>query len=151
MATKPRAPIPNGLTAREILADTTPRTQNASRWVVISQAEPKVLKGGYPALKMRTYSTHDVDGNVKAAKPQTYQTTVYATEQAKRLHVAKLKVACSCDAHVFWGGEYALAKRGAADIKYGNGDAPVVRNPNNIPWACKHIAKALRQIVSKKI
>lgn len=141
---------PNGLLATEILSKTPPRTIGGARFVVIESAEPKMLKGGLAALKCRTYSTHDLDGKPKK-KQDKYQTVVYATEPGVRLHASKLKVACSCPDHVFWGGEYALWKKGAADLKYGNGDPPSDRNPRLTPWACKHTARVLRQIINKKV
>lgn len=149
MATRPKS-VPNGLTAREILAKTTPRTKGGAAYVVVEKAEPKVLRGGFPALKCRTYSTHDLDGNPNP-KMKKYTTVIYSTEPDVRLHASRLKVSCSCEAHVFWGGEYALWKAGAADIKFGNGEAPVVRNPKLVPWACKHIARALALIIRKKV
>lgn len=152
---KPRPPamsVPKkGLTAREILEKTPPRTKQAARYVVIDRVEPKVLKGNFAALKAKTHSTADPDGNPKSGRPDQYTTAVYATEPDARLHLSRVKIICSCPAHVMWGGEYALWKRGAADLKYGNGQPPVVRNPKNIPWACKHSVRLLAQIVSKKV
>jgi len=142
---------PSGLTAREILDKTTARVQSAARYAVIEAAEPRLLRGGFAALKTVTYSTADADGVPKTAPGKRYKTTVYATESGVRLHRARLKVACSCDAHVYWGGEYALWRKGAADLHYGNGEPPRVRNPKLIPWACKHIARVLRQILNKRV
>lgn len=141
---------PNGLTAREILAKTPSRTRVASRYVTIETAEPKVLRGGFAALRCKARSTHDPDGKPKA-KSKVHTLVLYATEPNVRLHQAKLKVTCSCEAHVFWGGEYALWRHGAADLKYGNGDPPTDRNPKLIPWACKHLTRALELTIRKKV
>lgn len=143
-------PKPNGMTAAEILSKTTSRTKQAARYVNVLSAEPKVLRGGFNALKCKTNSTHDPDGNPKPEQKK-HTTVVYATEEGVRLHKALLKVSCTCEAHVFGGGEYALWKRGAADIKYGNGEAPTIRNPKNVPWACKHLVRVLAGIIRRKV
>lgn len=150
MPLKPKTARPNGMAARDILAKTLPRTLGGARYVVIDQAEPKVLRGGFAALKCRTFTTHDLDGKPKSERKK-YATVVYATEPDTRLYASRLKVSCSCDAHVYWGGEYALWRKGAADIKYGNGDPPDVRNPRLVPWACKHIAAVLGHVIRKKV
>lgn len=142
---------PQGLTAKTILAKTTARTKGAARYVVLDLVEPKLLRGGFAALRCRVHSTADPDGVPKKEKPKKYAATVISQEPDKRLHLARLKVSCSCEAHVFYGGEYALWKAGAADLKYGNGEPPVVRNPQLIPWACKHMTKILAQILAKKV
>lgn len=50
---------------------------------------------------------------------------------------AKVKVSCSCPD--FWSKwEYNLARKGSADIIYGNGDAPTTRIPIG---CCKHVVK----------
>ena len=50
----------------------------------------------------------------------------------------RVKLSCSCSDFTFrW--EYALAAKGGADIVYGNGDAPVDRNPQLKPGCCKHL------------
>lgn len=54
------------------------------------------------------------------------------------LNKKDVKVSCSCpDFWARW--EYALHKRGAADIVYSNGEPPVVRNPRMYPGCCKHL------------
>lgn len=142
---------PNGLTAAAILVQTQPNIKLNARYVVIVKAEPKVLKGGFAALRCVTYSSHDSKGDPKTSKPKRYRTSIVSTQPNARLHLATLKVSCECPAHVFWGGEYALWRKGAAELVYGNGDPPVVRNPKLVPWACKHLTKVLSQIIAKKV
>lgn len=50
----------------------------------------------------------------------------------------KAVLSCSCDDFMYrW--EYALAKKGGAEIKYSNGEAPGNSNPTLIAGCCKHV------------
>lgn len=53
----------------------------------------------------------------------------------------RVKLSCNCSDFVFrW--EYALYRHGGADIRYGDGTAPIKTNPSLIPGCCKHIIAA---------
>lgn len=59
-----------------------------------------------------------------------------------------VKVSCSCpDFWATW--EVALARRGAADVMYSNGELPIVRNPRMIPACCKHVVKTVDLLFRK--
>lgn len=50
----------------------------------------------------------------------------------------------------FWSTwEYALAKRGAANSEYSNGEPPVVRNPKFVPGCCKHIFRLSELLIEQ--
>lgn len=49
---------------------------------------------------------------------------------------------CSCPWFLFFC-EYALAKRGSSDIINSNGKPPIITNPNQFPYACKHVISVL--------
>jgi len=51
-------------------------------------------------------------------------------------------VSCNCPYHMFYT-EFALTKKKSSDLLYGNGKPPVIKNPRNIAFACKHVLKAL--------
>ncbi len=55
-------------------------------------------------------------------------------------------VSCTCPWFKFVC-EYALAKVGSSDIKYCNGDPPVIRNPKQVPILCKHCVLALEKSI----
>lgn len=57
---------------------------------------------------------------------------------------SNVKVSCSCPDFYFHGWEYALSKQGAADIIYGNGQAP--QKPVK-PGCCKHLFYHISQLV----
>lgn len=50
---------------------------------------------------------------------------------------------CTCEYFKFTC-EVALEKQGSSEIVFSNGQSPVVRNPRQVPCACKHIIAALR-------
>lgn len=47
-------------------------------------------------------------------------------------------VTCSCPWFLFFC-EYALAKRGSSDIINSNGKPPIITNPRQWPYICKHV------------
>lgn len=60
----------------------------------------------------------------------------------------KVILSCGCPDFMYrW--EYALAKKGAARIVYGNGEPPGATNPRNRPGACKHIVALHSHLVSQ--
>ena len=59
-----------------------------------------------------------------------------------------VKCACSCPDFMFTF-EFALARKGAADIMFSNGEAPDERNPKYAPGCCKHLI-ALRNLIKEK-
>jgi hypothetical protein len=59
-----------------------------------------------------------------------------------------VKLSCSCDDFLFRF-EYALFRRGAADIRHSNGEPPEIRNPAFTPGCCKHLI-ALREVLVDK-
>ncbi len=50
-------------------------------------------------------------------------------------------VKCSCPFFLFHC-EYALTRSGNSEIDYSNGKRPVIKNPNQTPYLCKHLFKA---------
>lgn len=73
--------------------------------------------------------------------------TVEAVEPEKALRARDtlVKVSCTCDD--FWSvWEFALNKKGAANIKYCNGEPPLIKNPRLVAGCCKHIYAVLKGI-----
>lgn len=48
----------------------------------------------------------------------------------------KVRLSCSCPDFVYAGWEYALWKKGSAELIYGNGEPPVEKNPRLRPGCC---------------
>lgn len=68
-----------------------------------------------------------------------------------RLFVGPVKVACSCEAFTFWGIEWVLHQKKAADIRYSNGKAPDIRNPGRKIFLCPHLTKVALGVIRKKM
>jgi len=67
------------------------------------------------------------------------------TSEIEILPNRAVKLSCSCDDFLFRF-EYALYRRGAADIRHSNGEPPDITNPAHQPGCCKHLI-ALREVV----
>lgn len=93
-----------------------------------------------------TYSQHDPNTGLPVAKPPKYRTEIVALDDAtKGFDRQYVQVSCSCpDFWSVW--EYALAKKGAAVIRYSNGDSPDTRNPRYVPGTCKHCIALMNQV-----
>lgn len=57
-----------------------------------------------------------------------------------------VRLSCTCPDFVFSGAEYRLSKKGAADILYGNGEAPI---SSSRIYCCKHIVQVTNLLVQK--
>lgn len=62
----------------------------------------------------------------------------------------KVLVSCSCESFVFTF-EYANAAHGASRLVYGNGEPPVVTNPQLQYGLCKHLVKVAQHIIKKDL
>lgn len=120
------------LTMDQILRRTTrDRLEKARTTVKVTKLKLGVSKRTRLATAIaRVYSLDRVKSGVKRNR---YVTSI--SFYAKR----KVKVSCSCPDFCFMA-EYALWKKGSADLVYSNGEPPVDKNPRMIPMACKHLA-----------
>lgn len=59
---------------------------------------------------------------------------------------SELWVSCDCKFFLF-NVEYALAKHKSSDIIYSNGKRPVVKNPKEIAYLCKHVLLAVETAI----
>lgn len=155
MATKakkisdPRSPNSSkGLSAKKLMSMTPKLFRNNSRDVVIKKLEKKATKTGLKAIIALAFSPDS-----KALKP--HKQTVVGLDRDKSnkaLPISKSKrvmVQCNCESYVFQGAEYANWYHGAASIIYGNGDKPVVTNPQLRPFLCKHLYKLMGKIIER--
>lgn len=71
--------------------------------------------------------------------------TIYACAITQLDKKSRVKVACSCDDFKFrW--EYRLWEKGAADIHYCNGEAPVTKGK---AACCKHLVMTFKALFEK--
>ncbi len=103
-------------------------------------------KAGARFVRALTCSPWDNNGFRRANPPQYSTSVVVVGTRAKKVAIKSawlmfdyIKCSCSCPYFTFYGCEVELWKRGAADIYYSNGKDPIVRNPAERPWACKHL------------
>lgn len=138
------------MTARQILANTS-----RDRILLSREISYKFAKGdpvpGVRLVKAKVRSTLKVDGTPKPGKGDVYDVSVKALDPKLLLSKGPVEVSCSCGDFLFKGFEYALMKKGAAKIIYGNGEPPKITNPKLIPGVCKHLAGVLRLLVDYKI
>ena len=143
-----------GMTLRKLIRSTPRLMINNAVDVVLDKYSRTKTRSGMPAIKAIAVSTdrfrpnkvnrpHDVfligadklpDGSADTGKPVNKHKKVLAS--------------CNCENYVFtW--EYANAVHGASRIVYGNGDAPVVTNPDFAPGLCKHLVAVARVTMQK--
>ena len=104
-------------------------------------------KKGMAVAMAKTYTVHEVNVHRKLQNARDRSKYVsHIKFLDKKLNV---EVSCSCPDYVFGGWEFSNAQVGASQIRYGNGEAPDIRNPDYRPGLCKHLL-ALREIIKKK-
>ena len=103
-------------------------------------------KKGFAVALAKTYTRREVNIHrrlVNSRDQNRYVSSVKFID--KKLNV---EVSCSCPDFMYrW--EYALAQVGAAQIIYGNHEAPDYTNPGHKIGLCKHLI-ALRLLILKK-
>ena len=132
-----------GLTARQILraTPTKPFKVQATYVSVATKSVRKKKDGDYYVQLSRTLTSPAKPGD----KPRKHSQRIdILTEGVRdpRARNALLKISCDCEAFKFFF-EVALHRRGAADIRFSNGEKPVVTNPQLTPGACKHCVRLL--------
>lgn len=130
------------MTIRQIMSSTPPSRRHAADYVKVTQLKVRRSPDGNPMVLAKTIASHTSDGIRKSPQPMhKYVTT---------LEILGKHVRCSCSCDDFWSTwEYALAKRGAANSEYSNGEPPVVRNPKFVPGCCKHIFRLSELLIEQ--
>ena len=115
---------------------TTPRVfkDNSNNVVIRSLKKSKTRNGLYMGVQATAKDVFSKPG----ARTRTHKCSI-VTMDAKQVAKSKsVYLSCTCEAFMFWC-ETALNKRGAAAIKFSNGEAPETRNPQSLPMMCKHL------------
>ena len=140
----------NGLTALWIIQSAGDVLKQRARYVKIDNIRRRnPNKFGFTTYTCRATSLRNNDGTVRSdAEKVSYKIRIQVIN--KKHH---LVVDCECGAHLYWGAEYSLTQRKAAEIKRGNGAAPDIRRPD---WrtnasACKHVTAALSKILNRPL
>lgn len=129
-----------GLTLRQLMR-TTPkfRLETGKYEVTIKKFKKQKTKTGLPAMTAIANHKDPFMPNKTVKDREVY--IIGLDSQDKPVTKQKrVMVSCNCEDFVYHGGEYAAALHGAARIIYGNGEPPVMTNPGNVPFLCKHLS-----------
>jgi hypothetical protein len=118
-----------------------------ARFVKIKGYKTGMDKNGVPTAVARTHTPleYTIGRRVVRARDQNQYTSSIKFLNKKY----DVKVSCSCPDYMYAGWEYANHEVGASDIIYGNGEPPLIKNPDLRPGLCKHLL-ALRQLIKEK-
>jgi len=132
-----------GMTLTQILRNTT-----ASRIELSAHVSIRNLKFGV-SRKLQIPKAIAQSFSKDRGKDGRLQVFKYAT--MVEFHPGSLvKVGCSCPDFLYrW--EYALARRGAAYMTYGNGEPPTDTNPKLVPGMCKHCVALVSALKKQKL
>lgn len=135
------------LTFPQIIRKTSKLRKLNATYVKLTRLKVGYNRKGQAFIAAQSYSTHVFDP--KKLKPvKSLNRTRYVTSVTFLNN--KLQVRCSCSCPDFtYRAEYALSKRGAAEIEYSNGEAPVTTNPGLVPMCCKHLVAVYEHIKEK--
>ena len=120
-----------GLTARQLLSYTPRRIKENAEYVRVRKVKRK--KGENFSLAVTT-----TERSHATEKQPHYQSIEILSPKGERNifdRHTRVKLSCDCSNFLYtW--EYALFKKGAADIIYSNGEPPDTTNPKRIPGIC---------------
>ena len=133
-----------GLTAKQILGNTPSDVKDRAKEVRINKSSTGLSRKGNAQIIFDTES----HSPTTKRRPPKHRTIIRLLNRQYR----KLWVSCTCEYWMFYC-EYAMAKFGASDIIHSNGQPPVVTNPGNWPYGCKHVTRVLnrKSIVDKLV
>jgi hypothetical protein len=131
---------------RQIIKKTQGERMDNSKFVRFSNLKAGYDKQGFAYIYAKSWSTHHYNEEGRVVKNlDRYKYVTYIKFLDQKLNV---DVSCSCADFMFrW--EYALNKKGAAEIYYSNGQPAVTTNPKSIAAPCKHLIAMARTIQDK--
>jgi hypothetical protein len=105
-------------------------------------------------LRVQRYKADDGVGTrtitLDEKPPRKYIQIVLAQDGQPVYKTKQVWVSCSCKRFLYYW-EYALHKRNASEIRYGNGEPPMSTNPRLMISCCKHVLTVLRYCLAKKV
>ncbi|SBV38184.1 hypothetical protein BN7874_015 [Phage NCTB] len=138
-----------GLTLRKLLR-TTPkwRKETGKYEITLKKFKKQKTKTGLTALTAVANHKDPFMPNKTIKDREVY--IIGLEDQNKPVNKQRrVMVSCNCEDWVYHGGEYAAALHGAARIIYGNGEPPVLTNPGNVPFLCKHLVGFAHYCIDK--
>lgn len=96
------------------------------------------------------FKAHTSTRSKKSKTSRPHICTVVAKDKdykGKLTQAAGVIADCDCGRWLYkW--EFAVWKKGAADLRRGNGEPPVTTNPSLYPSPCKHLYRLLLRVMS---
>ena len=129
---------------RQLMRATLPTPREMANDVRIVQMRKEVTEIDLPVVVAITRSLPTVLEPVKRER----STFILSVEELGPLSQGDVQVSCDCEYFMFYC-EYALNSVGAAEIRYSNGDVPLMTNPGLQPTLCKHLYK-LAGVVTRR-
>ena len=86
----------------------------------------------------------------EGSKPkEKYKCSIIGLEGEMPLSEQRCMFSCNCSRFMYvW--EYALMRKGAAKIIFGNGEPPHQTNPHMLASGCKHLIALCRYLIKQK-
>lgn len=138
--------VKKGLTLKKMVTNSLILDRNNSKNVHVLTTKFTTSAKGRKAVIGTCQSAPKKAGE----KTEKYKCSVIGLEDDGPLSAQKCMVSCPCERFTYYC-EYALTKKGAAKIKFCNGDPPVVTNPNMITGMCKHLIALSAELIKKKL
>lgn len=135
-----------GLMLRKMVKDSLIVDLNNSKDVSVLNTKFTTSAKGRKAVIGTCQSSPTKSGDVKPK----YKCSIIGLENTDSLSDQRCMVSCECDRFMYYF-EYALMKKGAAKVKYSNGEPPVVTNPNLITGMCKHLISLSKYLIKRKL
>ena len=135
------------LTLRELVDNTPSSIRKRSKHLRMYWRVKGEQRNGYRLYKMHCKPPR----TDKSHKVFTQWIRVYHTrgKSLRAIQKSKVWVRCSCQFFLYTL-EVVLSKSGTTTIKYSNGDDPETRNPQNVPYLCKHLYKAMANMLDRE-
>lgn len=136
-------------TLKQLVAKTPRNIQYNAEDTKVKQAKKFVDRdSGQPSVVAVVYSTHDADGN-PTRSPILHKCYISGLDgKSKAIGNSHVNLSCTCG-YFLYTLEYALNKRGNADIIFSNGKPALVKNPTNKSYLCKHLYHLAEVIISR--
>lgn len=137
-----------GITIQRILKSCEGQRLFWGREVKITKFKKFKTVKGFPAVKAICYHQDRLRPN--AVKRYHEVSVVGIQDPSLPIHKQRIYCSCDCEDWVYvW--EYAVAAHGGTKVMYGNGEPPVMTNPELAPGACKHCIAVFTEILTKGV
>ena len=132
------------MTVKELLRNVSATAKRINDATILKAVPAYTKKGHLPVLRVVVRKHTNPDGSSNLRK-NTQKCTITGLTKDTDLVKDPIKVSCTCE-YFTYVCEYALHKKGAADIIHSNGEPPKNTNPSLVPTVCVHLYKVLTEL-----